>query len=45
MTEGVVVNIDEVYKNEIEKIKKQIIKQFDPEKIILFGSCALNTIN
>ena len=27
---------------EIEKIKEQIINKYKPDKIILFGSCALN---
>ncbi|UZQ82870.1 nucleotidyltransferase domain-containing protein [Thermoanaerobacter sp. RKWS2] len=44
MIEATKVNIDEIYKSEIEKIKNQIIRQFNPEKIILFGSCAANTM-
>ena len=31
------------FNEEIEKIKEQIIKNYQPEKIILFGSCANGT--
>lgn len=31
------------FEDEIEKIKNQIVKNYQPEKIILFGSCANKT--
>lgn len=33
------------YLNEVEKIKKQIIEKFNPNKIILFGSVAKGLIH
>ena len=37
--------MEEKYKKELRKLKKQIVENYQPEKIILFGSLAWGKVN